>query len=152
MHHYNENKVIFQGSSFNRNNVFTYMWMKLPNCAFNMFNMCYFFLFTYKLFMGKKIKLMIIIHQCFCNQIISIKFRSGPFNNVTIVTLPWLLQVSKFLICVLILNLVWKINVYTKTSTELKIVEDCFTSYPSYPRYPSILRCSKYNKTQILLL
>ena len=35
MRHYNENKVIFQGSSYNRNNVFTYIWMKLPDCAFN---------------------------------------------------------------------------------------------------------------------
>ena len=35
MRHYNENRVIFQGLPFNRNNVFTYKWMKLPDCAFN---------------------------------------------------------------------------------------------------------------------
>ena len=35
MCHYNENKVFFQGLSLKRNNVFTYMWMKLPDCAFN---------------------------------------------------------------------------------------------------------------------
>ena len=35
MRHYNENRVIFQGLPCNRNNVFTYIWMKLPDCAFN---------------------------------------------------------------------------------------------------------------------